>query len=341
MGIDTVVGEQLMLASKVKVSAVTQYPEVRAAPTILVEVLVNEEVDLCFSNFKHNYYKKQPPHRCSLRKNALIAVKPSTSTPPSNSSSLPADMSCNSTSHTRCNMCLLQLFQDARATLPCPFCKMPVKREDYMMKTKQELDYEKEIKIRARIHRMQDCIKTSYNEQREDFVSEEQWDAYLERIEDISKTYLNTVYNLVEGVDEEETELEVRNYETQNRIKINANHSKYEEQRRKEFEVLLQCDNELNTERFARRVDYSRLEKDLKVGERYFDEFVAEEGGSGIEGTKIMHLDTFRNMKMPRPVQDFHPVVKPPFDILTRAGGAGIAYQEQRGEEECLRGFLY
>lgn len=77
--------------------------------------------------------------------------------------------------------------------------------------------------------------------------------------------------------------------------------------------MLLKCDNELNSERFARRVDYSRLEKDLKVGERYFDDFVTEERGSGIEGPKLLHLDTFRNMKMPRAVQDFHPVVKPPF----------------------------
>ena len=40
-------------------------------------------------------------------------------------------------------------------------------------------------------------------------MTESQWDAYLERIEDL-------VYNLVEGEDEEQTELEIRNYEHQN-----------------------------------------------------------------------------------------------------------------------------
>ena len=58
MGIDKVVGEKLMLASIVKVSAVTQYPGMSEVITVLVQVLVNEKVDLCFSNFKHNYYKK-------------------------------------------------------------------------------------------------------------------------------------------------------------------------------------------------------------------------------------------------------------------------------------------
>lgn len=71
-------------------------------------------------------------------------------------------------------------------------------------------------------------------------MTESQWDAYLERIEDL-------VYNLVEGEDEEQTELEIRNYEHQNRIKINQNQGKLEDLRRKEFARMRDADDTLNS----------------------------------------------------------------------------------------------
>ena len=51
----------------------------------------------------------------------------------------------------------------------------------------------------------------------------------------------------MEGEDEEQTELEIRNYEHQNRIKINQNQGKLEDLRRKEFARMRDADDTLNS----------------------------------------------------------------------------------------------
>ena len=78
------------------------------------------------------------------------------------------------------------------------------------------------------------------------------------------------------------------------------------------------------------------------MGERFKDEFVADDGKGGEQQhARNVRRDVFGGMVMPRPVEGFRPVVRPPFDIMANAGGAWVGGREQRGEAECLRGLLY
>ncbi|KAK9805969.1 hypothetical protein WJX73_009735 [Symbiochloris irregularis] len=67
-------------------------------------------------------------------------------------------------------------------------------------------DLKKELKIRAR-------LKTIYNQEEQDFDTKEQWDDYLEHVEDI-------VSNLAEGIDVQETESKISKYQRANQSKI-------------------------------------------------------------------------------------------------------------------------
>ncbi|KAL6765031.1 CDK-activating kinase assembly factor MAT1-domain-containing protein [Haematococcus lacustris] len=79
-------------------------------------------------------------------------------------------------------------------------------------------DLAKELKCRKRI-----CA--IYNKTSEDFNTKEEWDRYLEGIEDI-------IYNLVNGIDVQATEARVSDYERTNRVHIIAKQAKQVEAQR-------------------------------------------------------------------------------------------------------------
>ncbi|GFH15263.1 uncharacterized protein HaLaN_11459, partial [Haematococcus lacustris] len=79
-------------------------------------------------------------------------------------------------------------------------------------------DLAKELKCRKRI-----CA--IYNKTSEDFNTKEEWDSYLEGIEDI-------IYNLVNSIDVQATEARVSDYERTNRVHIIAKQAKQVEAQR-------------------------------------------------------------------------------------------------------------
>mmetsp|Transcript_32906 Transcript_32906/g.72681 ORF Transcript_32906/g.72681 Transcript_32906/m.72681 type:complete len:175 (-) Transcript_32906:851-1375(-) len=80
-------------------------------------------------------------------------------------------------------------------------------------------ELQKELKIRKR-------IVAIYNKRHDDFASKEDWDDYLEGIEDI-------IYNLANNIDVAATEQKVTEYERANRLNILANQARQVEELRK------------------------------------------------------------------------------------------------------------
>ncbi|GFR44349.1 hypothetical protein Agub_g5566 [Astrephomene gubernaculifera] len=75
-----------------------------------------------------------------------------------------------------------------------------------------DFDLEKELKVRRR-------ILAIYNKEREDFSSKEEFDDYLEEVEDI-------IWRLSNNVDIDRTEAQVRKYRHQNQEQINRQANK-------------------------------------------------------------------------------------------------------------------
>ncbi|GIL57361.1 hypothetical protein Vafri_12607 [Volvox africanus] len=71
-----------------------------------------------------------------------------------------------------------------------------------------DIDLDKELKVRRR-------ILAIYNKDREDFQSKEEFDDYLEEVEDI-------IWRLSSNVEIERTEAQIRKYRQQNQEQINA-----------------------------------------------------------------------------------------------------------------------
>ncbi|EFJ46524.1 hypothetical protein VOLCADRAFT_105507 [Volvox carteri f. nagariensis] len=71
-----------------------------------------------------------------------------------------------------------------------------------------DVDLDKELKVRRR-------ILAIYNKDREDFASKQEFDDYLEEVEDI-------IWRLSNNVDIERTEAQIRKYRQQNQEQINA-----------------------------------------------------------------------------------------------------------------------
>ena len=89
-----------------------------------------------------------------------------------------------------------------------------------------------------------------YNKQREDFEHEEDFNAYMEEVEDI-------IFNLVEGIDVPETESKIHEYQRLNRAKISLNSARKEEERKEYITMVREKDIDLREEN---RIYYESLE---------------------------------------------------------------------------------
>lgn len=78
--------------------------------------------------------------------------------------------------------------------------------------------YESDMKIRNRISRI-------YNKTRQDFDNEDEFNLYLEEVEDI-------IFNLTEGIDVKATEIKINEYKRSNKRDITLNMTKREEEQK-------------------------------------------------------------------------------------------------------------
>jgi DNA primase len=84
----------------------------------------------------------------------------------------------------------------------------------------------RELKERSRIL----CI---YNERREDFSTKEEWDNYLEMVEDI-------IFNVLNKINVHAMEAKISEYQRSNRVKIISNQARLAEEQKKANQEMLE-----------------------------------------------------------------------------------------------------
>ncbi|XP_034476665.1 CDK-activating kinase assembly factor MAT1 [Drosophila innubila] len=109
--------------------------------------------------------------------------------------------------HTLCESCVDMLF--LKGSGACPECMVPLRRNNFRVQLFEDPMVEKEVDIRRRILR-------DYNKREEDFASLEEYNDYLEEIEDI-------VYNLCNNIEIIETNKRIEAYKRDNREVIQRN----------------------------------------------------------------------------------------------------------------------
>ncbi|KAH8371297.1 hypothetical protein KR093_006829 [Drosophila rubida] len=109
--------------------------------------------------------------------------------------------------HTLCESCVDMLF--LKGSGACPECMVPLRRNNFRVQLFEDPMVEKEVDIRRRILR-------DYNKREEDFATLEEYNDYLEEIEDI-------VYNLCNNIEIIETNKRIEAYKRDNREIIQRN----------------------------------------------------------------------------------------------------------------------
>ncbi|KAI8063178.1 CDK-activating kinase assembly factor MAT1-domain-containing protein [Gongronella butleri] len=144
--------------------------------------------------------------------------------------------------HKMCEQCIDMLF--AAGPAPCPECHQVLRKNQFVSQIFEDLSVEKEVRIRKRVAKV-------FNKRPEDFPSLRLYNDYLEEVEDIT-------FNLMNGVDVDETEARITAYEMENRDNIAENQARsMNESRYQTYQEELQ-----KREREQRREDYLKQLED-------------------------------------------------------------------------------
>lgn len=128
--------------------------------------------------------------------------------------------------HKMCESCVDRIFSWGPSLCPYPGCGKTLRKNKFKTQMFEDLAVEREVDIRQRVTKV-------FNKRQEDFDTLQEYNNYLERVEDI-------IFNLVNGIDVEKTEAELRAYEAENKNSIMANilRVKQEEEQIMELEKL-------------------------------------------------------------------------------------------------------
>lgn len=128
--------------------------------------------------------------------------------------------------HPMCDSCVRMYF--IKESAPCPDCEIILKRSKFRVQIYEDPLVEKELAIRRKVMKV-------YNMSEDDFPTLEEWNSYLEEIEEI-------VYNITNDINKAEMEKKIENYEKQNKNEIRKNYCK---KSRAEEEIEKQLDSEM------------------------------------------------------------------------------------------------
>ncbi|VEL28500.1 unnamed protein product [Protopolystoma xenopodis] len=116
----------------------------------------------------------------------------------------------NTCGHPLCENCVEVLF--VRGSGLCVQCKMPLRKANFRYQLFEDPLVQKEVELRKK-------ILNDFNKREEDFDSLEEYDLYLEKIEQI-------IYNLVNDLEIEDTKRYVELYKRENKDLIKKNRAK-------------------------------------------------------------------------------------------------------------------
>ncbi|CAB0008278.1 unnamed protein product [Nesidiocoris tenuis] len=165
--------------------------------------------------------------------------------------------------HSLCESCVDLLFLKGSGS--CPECGVPLRRSNFRVQLFEDPVIEKEVDIRKRVLR-------DYNKKEEDFSSLEEYNDYLEEIEEI-------IYNLTNGLNTVETNKRIDQYKKENKDVIMKNKMKISKTDI-ELEELLEIEKQMDE---MRKLDQVREEveskkKKMKIKEAMIDELMFSQG---------------------------------------------------------------
>ncbi|XP_069951723.1 CDK-activating kinase assembly factor MAT1 [Cherax quadricarinatus] len=169
--------------------------------------------------------------------------------------------------HPLCDSCVQMYF--IKESGQCPECDMVLKRSKFRVQLFEDPLVEKEIDIRRKVIKI-------YNMNEEDFPTVEEWNKYLEEIEEI-------VYNITNDINRPEMEKKMENYEKMHKNDIRKNYIK---KSREQEEIDRYLDAEMIRSIERQRLQREEMEKSKLSRERQktslIKDLMASEGDASL-----------------------------------------------------------
>lgn len=171
--------------------------------------------------------------------------------------------------HNLCEGCVELLF--VKGSGGCPECGVPLRRQNFRVQLFENPMVEKEVDIRKRILR-------DFNKKEDDFATLDEYNNYLEMIEEI-------IYNLCNNIDIINTNKRIEAYKKENKDTIMKNKQRMGREEY-ELEQMLEQEREIEEQRKRELVEFEQeaKRKKLKVKEALIDELMF----SNEDGAKIV-----------------------------------------------------
>ncbi|KDO33762.1 hypothetical protein SPRG_01643 [Saprolegnia parasitica CBS 223.65] len=155
--------------------------------------------------------------------------------------------------HRYCDQCVKREFQHHREiTCAKPGCGKPIKKSQLQDKTKEEQDFAKDIAIRKKV------LKT-YNKTGEDFNTLDEYNAYLEEVEDLIFALLSD-----DEAEKEAAQKKWKQYKMENAILINANDAKKAEEERRVLHMIEEQQRVADERRRLQQKEDNKFQVDLE-----------------------------------------------------------------------------
>ncbi|RMX63712.1 hypothetical protein KXD40_004861 [Peronospora effusa] len=175
--------------------------------------------------------------------------------------------------HRFCDHCIKREFQHQRE-IACPACQKAVKKSQLQDKTIEELNFAKETSIRKKVTK-------DYNKTEDDFDTLDEYNDYLETLENLSKEILilcsrrtkrvftddiTVVFDLVYGNEGEKTaaQKQWKQYRQENAISIATNDAKKADEERRMAQLIAEQQRLAEERRQLQQREDSQFEADLE-----------------------------------------------------------------------------
>ncbi|CDK24522.1 unnamed protein product [Kuraishia capsulata CBS 1993] len=165
--------------------------------------------------------------------------------------------------HKICDSCVDRIFSLGPTKCPYANCNKVLRKNKFKTQTFEDLGIERETDLRRK-------VLSVYNKKEEDFRGDlEGYNKYLEEIEQM-------VDNLINGVDVEETENKLKQYEVLNKQQISANNTRKDQ----EYENFIRLQN---------------MEKQFKLEKLRLDKQMKQEEDKMVQLSRMEMIDELQN----------------------------------------------
>ncbi|KAJ2385714.1 TFIIH/NER complex subunit [Coemansia sp. RSA 2559] len=215
--------------------------------------------------------------------------------------------------HRICESCVQQIFDAGPA--PCPECRRILRKAEFYLPIFEDLTVENEVRIRQR-------MAMTYNKREEDFKSLNDYNAYLEMVEDLT-------FRLLYDVDTDEAEFIIEKYRRDNTASIEKNQTKLrrEDHLQKLISEQENMKRQQHREELAKQIDEERREK--KEAKDKLINALATSDKDAKDIVKANMIQLKKSSMITRKAEQ-----KSRFDIEALLGNADDDFADDAGEEE-------